>query len=585
MFDPGKKEYLKKLRTSIDWSERHMKPFRDKASEFDMNIRGQHWGSGRKTQAQNTIIVPYLFQAVDVLVRNLVPTRPACMITSAHPGLKAMALRFELAVNQVIHEIRLKDSVRRAVWADALGLGMLKGGITPTGTIEYEQMSIPVEGLFYDPVELDDVILDLAASSFNELTYIGNWYRIPLEDARNNPLFSRRQVDKIEKSARLHSHSEYGLERKTRKLIGQDSEDEADFEPYIELGDIHLPGSDMLITIPRIPNEDVGCLAKMTWDGPEYGHGPYHPLGLQPMDGSCFPMPFCATLLEQHLIANQIEHKEARRAERAKTVTAFEGKATQDAKALTNAEDGEVIKVNHFGSIQEITTGGPDQMNQLYAARMRELFNWSAGNIDSTAGLRSQSDTLGQDRLLSQAANARLASFQERTTEWLHGVMKSIAWYVWTDPIRERQIPYKIPGSDITTMVEFSPETRKGSFFEFDIEITPYNMGYSSPSEKMQSAMFLLQNVLMPMRPELQQNGSTLDVDAIVDLFARYQDMPEIREFLQSTMMSPEEAPGGTAVSPVPGTPRSASPGSGAPGPRSSYDDVIQQIGAASRSN
>ena len=106
MFDPGKKEYLKKLRTSIDWSERHMKPFRDKASEFDMNIRGQHWGSGRKTQAQNTIIVPYLFQAVDVLVRNLVPTRPACMITSAHPGLKAMALRFELAVNQVIHEIR-----------------------------------------------------------------------------------------------------------------------------------------------------------------------------------------------------------------------------------------------------------------------------------------------------------------------------------------------------------------------------------------------------------------------------------------------------------------------------------------------
>jgi hypothetical protein len=147
-------------------------------------------------------------------------------------------------------------------------------------------------------------------------------------------------------------------------------------------------------------------------------------------------------------------------------------------------------------------------------------------------------DTVGQDKLLSEAASSRLKNMGERTVDFTKGIFKSIAWYEWTDPIRRRTIEKPVKGTDVTVRGVWSKETRQGDFLDYNFDIDVFSMQDDSPSTKLQKIGTALERFVFPIMPMLEAQGGRIDLQELVDLIGRLGNVPELSDIV--TFQSPE---------------------------------------------
>ena len=512
---------VKRLKTAIEWSIRQLEEPRRKRLESLRYYVGSHYA---RHGADRCVPTNMIELAVTIYVQNLAARAPKVMVSTGADHLKPFARVMELALNQIPEEIDLARTLRRIVVESLFGLGVCKVGLANSGA---NVLGHDPGEPFVDLVSPDDYFLDMSAKTRGALQFEGNDYWLDLDAARS--IYGNRlQPDE---------HTVQGADGSER-ADGVSVDEGADlYMDKVWLRDVWLPKTEELLTMSVKTGE---VLRTVPWDGPE--HGPYYTLSFADVPGNLLPLPPVALWRDLHELANNLFRKLAKQAETKKSVVAFSGGDEESITNLRKAGDGDGIRYTGQKP-EQIVVGGVDQDAMAVFLQSRDLFSYFAGNLDALGGLAPMTDTVGQDKLLTQGANARMQRMKSDATGFAARIFKALAWYEWTDPVRKRVILHPVKGLDTALKKVWSEETREGDFLDYNLVLDPYSMEEDTPSLRLQKLGQVVERFVLPLLPLLQQQGVQLDGRKLFETIARLSNLDELRDVL-------------TFSEPIPGLPQ-----------------------------
>ena len=501
---------LEKLHEAIDWScEMLEKPRRERVAAVAA-YAGSHYVKDGKALATPVNLIEL---AVTIYVRLLAARSPKCLVSTEIPSLRPFAADMEAALNQIPDEIGLSATLRRAVVEALFSIGIVKVGLGETninGKIGDEP--------FVSIVQLDDYFCDMTARSWDEVQYEGNEYW--MDTAQIKELYGV-ELDEDEYSG----ESSNGQAQARSLTVHEHGEP---LHSRVLLRDVYLVREGRLVTYAV---SSMQLLRDAPWDGPE--GSPYLKLWYSDVPGNLMPMPPVAVWKDLHDLENTLFRKLAKQAVSRKTVAAFQGGNDEDIARLKRASDGEGLRYNG-AKPEQITLGGIDNGNLALALQVRDLHSSLAGNLDSLGGLSPQAETATQEKLISQASSARIRAMSDLTVDFARDIFRRLAWYLWTDPERERTIvkhaSSRVKGLSITK--KWTPETRDGDFLDYNFDIDVFSMQEDSPSIRMEKFLSVYERVIMPLLPQLQEQGGVIDAKAILDYVGKNSNLPELSDFV-----------------------------------------------------
>jgi hypothetical protein len=511
------------LRKAVDWSISQLEePRKNRITAIEQFVGSHYSDKG----AEKRVPINFLELAVTIYIRQLAARAPRAMVSTSNPRLRPFAKNTEIAMNQVPDEIGLGATIRRAVLEALFSIGIVKVGLCSSGiSVLGHDYGEP----FVDIVSIDDYFCDMSAKTRNSMQFEGNDYWIPVDAAR--AMYNKGEDLKPD------DHTVIG-ERGEERAEGISVDEGATlYKDKVWLRDVWLVQENKLVTYGV---KSLKLLNVVDWDGPE--HGPYHVLGFSEVPGNLLPLPPVALWYDLHDLGNRLFRKLARQADTKKTVAAFAGGNDKDVERLKAASDGEGIQ--YSGQKPEvITVGGIDSSLLALTLQVRDLFSYFAGNLDSAGGLAVASETVGQEKLISEAASTRLNDMRDETISFARNIFKSLFWYEWTDPVRERVIEKPVKGVDISTKSIWSEATREGDFLDYNFNIDVYSMQGNTPSEKLQKIGLVLERFVFPALPMFEQQGGQLDLKELISLLSELGNIPELNDVVKFKSMDPEERP------------------------------------------
>lgn len=501
-----------RLLEAIDFSARQLEMPRRNRLEQVKQLVGSHYSDGG---ADKRVPTNFIELASTIYLRKLAAKAPRARVSTKKRELKPYAYSTELAINQVPEEIGLGKTIRRAVLEAIFSVGVVKVGISSSGAAVLGRDPGQV---YVDVVPLDDYVVDMTAKSRDAVQWEGNDYWIDLESAHERYGYS----DSLEGDDET-TIGERGEER--AESVSQDGGAHA-YRDRLWCRDVYIYKTNQLITY-AVKSRRI--LRVADWDGPE--GGPYRVLGFSEVPGNILPLPPVSLWADLHELGNALFRKLGRQADAKKTVAAFAGGNDEAVDRLRAASDGDGIRYDGQPPGQ-ISVGGIDQPTLAFFLQVNDLFDMFAGNLTTLGGLGPSSDTLGQDRLITQAAGARMQDMADRTIDFAREIFKSLAWYEWTDPIRVREIEKSIPKTDLYLRREWSEETREGNFIDYNFEIDPYSMQDNSPATQLQKLTAVMQTYVLPLMPAIQAQGGQIDVPALLSMVGDLSNLPELADIV-----------------------------------------------------
>jgi hypothetical protein len=512
---------FKRLRDSIDWSQRQFNRVRENRLDAIKQMVGMHYSM---MGTQFRVPTNFIELAVSIYTQQLAARPPRVMVSTKVRDLRPQAFTMQLALNQIPDEINLGATLRRAVLEAMFSMGVVKVGIAHAGV---SVLGHDVGEPFVDLVTIDDYFLDMTAKRMDLIQYEGNDYFLPLHTAR--ALWEGKMSD-IEPDA----HTVQGIEGRTRAESVTADEGGDVYKERVHMRDIWLPEEGKMVTYGVTSGKVFNIVP---WDGPDIG--PYYKLGFSDVPGNLLPLPPVAMWRDLHELGNSLFRKLGKQADVKKTVAAFQGGNEEDVLNLQKAADGEGIR--YSGQKPEaITVGGIDSATLAFFLQCNDIFGRFAGNLDLLGGLSPQSETVGQDKLMAESASARVNYMRSQTMQFAKGIFKALAWYEWTDPERKRVVVKTVPGDvSLSTVVEWSAETRKGDFLDYNFDIDVHSMEDDTPSLKLQKLGFALERFIIPLLPYGQQ----INMARVVEIVSKWSNLPELEDvvLLQQPLQGQEE--------------------------------------------
>ncbi len=332
-------------------------------------------------------------------------------------------------------------------------------------------------------------------------------------------------------------NSKYSVENDRLDAISRGTATDPDeFEPSIDLADIWIPRYGAIYTFAVHNRREFQLkgepLAVVPWTGDE--HGPYHVLGFNDVPENIMPTSPASHLESLDALVNDLMRKSSRQAERQKDVHLYTAGGADSAQQIQLADDGEWVNVNDPSEIATIKQGGVDPGNYAFMGGAMDMFDRMAGNLTAMMGLGRQASTVGQEKLIHEAASSKGASMQRRVVSATVRLIKALAQMLWEDAAKEIVSQMEIPGSrGMTTTFEWKPGDREGNFIDYNFDIDVYSMQYQSPASKLESLNTLLAQVYLPMIQVLMQQGGTIDFFALTKLYAEMMRLPELETIIK----------------------------------------------------
>jgi hypothetical protein len=246
---------------------------------------------------------------------------------------------------------------------------------------------------------------------------------------------------------------------------------------------------------------------------------------------NAFPIPPVATVEDLSNLANKLYWKLGQQAERQKTITAVTGGGSNseaDAQRIVAAKDGQAIRVDSPGAVQEVKMGGPTQEVGVMNDDVLKKFNYLAGNPDLLSGTAKPSPTLGQDQIFTEASSQLLASMQDQVYKFARGILEDMAFYNIEDPDPSHNI-FDEPLKGLIVPVEITKQDLKGSFMDYTFEVVPYSMSHMTPGQRITAVQQFLQ-AYAPFAQMAMQQGVTLDFEKLAEIWAQNRNLPELRD-------------------------------------------------------
>lgn len=558
---------IERLQESIKWSQQQLKKPRLKRHEAVKQFVGHHYSEDGSDQV---VPVNIIALATTIFVRQLAARAPRAMLTTKDPSKKPMVANFELAINQIPARIKLGATLQRMVMEGLFSWGIVKCGLHTTGQALGHNYGEP----FVDIVTPDDYFVDMSADHMDNIDYEGNDYWMDFDEVKGADWVNKDAMDRL----KPYEESNAGADNDYHHSSSNSGNANAHrYKQKIRLRDVWLPDEGILITMD-IASKLV--LNTVDWSGPE--RGPYIKLKYNDVPGALLPLPPVAIWRDIHDLANSLFRKLANQADGQKSVLGFGGGNDDSILAFKAAKDG--AGINYQGAKPEtLVTPGVDQKTLAFFMMTKDLGSYYAGNLDSLGGLGSQTDTVGQDKLIGEAASAQLRDMAQKTVEAAREIFSALAFYEWHDPIVSRRIEKPVPGMEgMTLPITLTPDMKKGDFKDFDLEIDVYSLQDDSPGLRLQKLGMVMQNYIVPLAPMIAQAGGVINAQKILETVARYADLPEMSEIVTFTdPTSPEssiESGGASAASKPANTTRTYERRTGGGPTRDGASRNMQQI-------
>jgi len=508
---------VSRLFDSIDDSQKELEFIREERIKAIKQFTGRHYATNGPDKR---VPVNFLKLAVDIYTRSLAARAPRVMITTKNRELQPVAANLELAVNEIPNEIGLTETFRRWVVEALFTLGVVKVGLSTTSEVLGHAYGEP----FVDIVTVDDYFLDMSAKDMDDIQFEGNDYWPTYDGLKQWAELTKREKEDLKPDYNSPHLGSGGQKRAESIAVSRSI---MEYKPRVHTRDVWLPDDGLIVTY--IVNSKK-IVKETKWTGP--GNGPYHKLAYSHVPGNLLPVSNVAIWMDLHELGNALFRKIADQADSQKSVLGFTGEDEDAVNAFKNANDGEGIR---YGGQQpqRLEAGGVDAKTLAFYLQVKELSSYFAGNIDSLGGLAVQSETLGQDRLISQSASALLRDMSDKTISAIEGVFKDLCYYEWNDPVTVRMLEKAMPGfPELKVPVKWDQDARKGNIENYDLRVDVYSMADNSLTVKMQKLALILERYIFPLAPEIRAQGGQIDIQVILDLIAKYNDFDELRDIV-----------------------------------------------------
>lgn len=517
---------IEKLHERIEKSKKLLEKSCDERTDAIRQFVGKHYGNNASSKVVPTNL---LEMAVTIYLRLLAAKAPRCDVKTENPSLEPFANDVEIVINQIPGEIGLADTIEEVVREAMFSLGVVKVGIA-------DASDDPKRGdePFVSLVQLDDYFVDMSAKSWREIQYEGNEYWMDTEAIK-----SFYGVDISGED--YNGTSTAGVEQ--AKAIELNESADPLFERVL-LRDVYIPKTGEMITY-AVQGKKV--LRTVKWDGPL--GTPYVKLAFSGVPGNLMPLPPVAVLEDLHELANTIFRKIANQAIAKKTVVAIQGGTDEEVSNFKHASDGDAIKLNGLRS-ESLVSGGVDTQLLATFIQIRDLYSVFGGNLDALGGLSPQSETAAQDKLISEAASARVKAMADKVEKFASEIFKRLAWYTWTDPVRVRKyVKWGSRKYGIYLNKEWTPETRDGDFLDYNFSVSAMSMQEDTPSVRLQKLTNIFQTFMPILMPVLEQQGIMIDAERIFSYIGKNANMPELPQFFISGNPPQDQQPAAAGAS------------------------------------
>ena len=533
---------LKKLKTAVESSRKSLSRFRDEEVEALRQYVGRHYGD---QGSYDSIPVNMMEIAVTTMLQQLSAKEPQVLVTTRDSSLRHTLADSEKAINRMLDEMDFGAELKMFVMSALFSVGIMKVGVDATQMIEMDDEWVTDTEVFAEHVPFADWVHDTTAKKWDprQVQFCGHTYRRPLEWSMENPAFDEEVRSELSSDKnRMFS----GKDDSGSVAHGPDSvDDDGEFVPYVDLWDIWIPGEQRMVTYAESSSK---ALADRVIEG-RRGQSPYHLLHFNPVLNNVIPLPPVMNWMDVHDLDNKMFVKLGEQASRQKTVTYALPAAIDDASTIIKSEDGDTIPVQNPQGVKEMRFGGPDQQILGFAGYMRDMTSYVMGNLDALAGLGSEADTLGQERIIKGSSNARLQSMQGQVLKSVKQIVRDIFWWMWQSPTIQLDLVHEISGKQLESSwpmqidaMGFEVDVREGVDIDlYSLDIEPFSMQDKSPQQRVQELLQIWQTVVMPG----QQMGTLVgDTEKLVKLISKYADLPELMD-LVALRDEPEMGGGG----------------------------------------
>lgn len=522
---------------------------------------GDNWS---EEGARERIYVNLISLYCRIVVAKLVANNPRVLLSVWDKTQKPTVNAMMTWVNRKIEQVQLANYLKRVVLDSLFSIGIMKVCLATPEDAALTGWQTKAGQATACRVDLDDFVFDTHARDFTECGFMGHRYRVPLAAIRKSKVFG-----KAAKGLEASNDRIYNIEGDERiNILGQAMYgDTEEYEDFVDLWEVYLPRHGVVLTLrdddligaasESMRDKNFGkALRIQKWIGPN--RGPYHLLGLGMVPGNCMPKGPVQDLLDLHLLINNILRKIARRAENSKRNTFVQGSAMTDAERVLTAKDLDIVKIDNPQALQaNVETGGVGQdLFQLFIA-LKEVFSWLSGNLDIMGGLSPQSKTATQDQMLNTNSSATIGDMQKSTIDFTSGVCQALCWYYHHDPHATMKSNFAVDGlPEFSIPRQISPAQRQGILFEdMDIKVSPYSLQFQTPEQLVTDLTGIVQNIITPMMPLLQQQGVNFNVQEFLKKLAHYKDVPDLEDLISFADVSVQQEGDSGGGTPEPGKP------------------------------
>lgn len=542
-------------RLSSAWrhSREVMQPFREARAYIIKQLVGARYS---QDGAERDVPVNMLLQASTILGRLLIPNQPRGLWQVDDPNLWPTVAAIESYVNEEVERQHIDDEMSMVVLDAIISVGIAYVALSTPAESEKRGWNQKTGRPFYKRVSLDDWGFDPYARDPREVCMEFDRLRLPLDAVRDNPEYSaaRKEVKEVQDDRVNHEGDEKAaiISRGTRGSW------DTEYKPSCEVWRFYFPDRKKVcwFTDEQIQGGskfDDEPLLEKEWIGPD--SGPYHKLWMFPIPDQVMGVSPCMNLVPLHESINENFIKLMEQATRQKTIIMAAHAAAEDAQRVKDARDGEIVLVGNPDMVKQVVFGGPDPNNQQFFEACRALFSWMAGNLDVLAGLASQAKTLGQEKMLGANSNRMISHMEGRVNRHLSDAFEALGWYYHNHPTLEMDTATHPEYLRKPIMRKVFPATanvdpnrnhiRNFSYDKMRVKVNPYSLPYATPSEKSQAVQGIVMNVLTPMMGALSQAGYQFDVAQLVEMIAKYDDLPELRRLFHMGPPPETERPQG----------------------------------------
>ncbi|MEM9354595.1 MAG: hypothetical protein AAGB04_00135 [Pseudomonadota bacterium] len=486
-------------------------------------------------------------QAVDGYMMLLAANRPQVVVSSDQALLGGFAKHFEVAINNMLREIKFERTMRGFVLDAYFCLGIIKVHMADAGILELENnVSMDPGTPFASTVSLDDWVHDMKAKTFDEARYMADMYPIPYEDIKegvDSGMFS-------DEATELLRPSPEPITGERVDEISRGNEPSAEeYLPMVWVCDVWLPREEMVYTFPVAEKRSFRIkpfpIASFEWVGPE--EGPYYPLSFNDVPGSAMPTSPASHQLFLDQLINNLMRKASRQANRQKDNPVYEpGPGADTMQRLLHASDGEAISSTDPKSVTMIKQGGVDAGNMAFLNSVLGMFDSYAGNLTALLGLGAQSDTVGQEQLIHSAGSKRGAQMQHRVLEATQRVISALGAMLWQDEFKYISGSIELDGiHGKAIQSDWKPGDREGRFINYNFDINVHSTSLQTPAKKAETILMLLSQVYFPGVELMTRGNSPIDFAELTDILADLLNLPRLKSILRPILQDRvDDAPG-----------------------------------------